>query len=92
LRWIKNELRRVDAERSQPAEGGPMLILERGEKVQLPPAVGFAARGDAMHDYKDLAPDYPGNEPQRFVAAYRRPAARSCSNTSRAVRIPDASS
>jgi hypothetical protein len=25
-----------------------------------------------MHDYKDLASDFPGNEPQRFVAAYRK--------------------
>ena len=52
------------------AEGSPMLILERGEKVELPPAVWFQAHGDAMHDYKDVEFGFPGNEPQRFVAAY----------------------
>jgi hypothetical protein len=50
----------------------PMLILERGETVQTPPAVWFQAHGDAMHDYKDVEADFPGNEPQRFVAAYRK--------------------
>ena len=35
------------------AEGNPMLALERGEKVQLPPAIWFQARGDDVHDYKD---------------------------------------
>ena len=54
------------------AEGSPMLIVERGEKAQLPPAVWFQAHGDAMHDYKDVESDFPGNEPQRFVAVYRK--------------------
>ena len=34
-------------------EGNPMLALERGEKLQLPPAIWFQARGDIVHDYKD---------------------------------------
>ena len=25
-----------------------------------------------MHDYKDADSDFPGNEPQRFVANYRK--------------------
>jgi hypothetical protein len=25
-----------------------------------------------MHDYKDIDSSFPGNEPQRFVAAYRK--------------------
>jgi hypothetical protein len=25
-----------------------------------------------MHDYKDVESGFPGNEPQRFVAAYRK--------------------
>jgi acetyl esterase/lipase len=54
------------------AEGSPLLILERGEQIQLPPAVWFQAHGDAMHDYKDVESEFPGNEPQRFVAAYRK--------------------
>ena len=49
-----------------------MLIVERGEKVELPPAVWFQAKGDAMHDYKDVESEFPGNEPQRFVANYRK--------------------
>jgi acetyl esterase len=73
--WAKPAVVRQDAywlSEANMAEGSPMLILERGEKVQLPPAVWFQARGDAMHDYKDLASEFPGNEPQRFVAAYRK--------------------
>jgi acetyl esterase len=47
-------------------------MAEGGETVQLPPAVWFQAHGDAMHDYKDVESDFPGNEPQRFVTAYRK--------------------
>jgi hypothetical protein len=25
-----------------------------------------------MYDYKDMDPDFPGNEPRRFVANYRK--------------------
>jgi acetyl esterase/lipase len=54
------------------AEGNPMLALERGEKVLTPPAIWFQGRGDMLHDYKDADSDFPGNEPQRFVANYRK--------------------
>ncbi len=73
--WPKSIIARHDSycrSEANMAEGSPMLILERGEKVQLPPAVWFQAHGDAMHDYKDVESDFPGNEPQRFVAAYRK--------------------
>ena len=50
----------------------PMLALERGEKVQLPPAIWFQGRGDIVHDYKDADSSFAGNEPQRFVANYRK--------------------
>jgi acetyl esterase len=53
-------------------EGNPLLALERGEKVLTPPAVWFQGRGDLLHDYKDAESDFPGNEPQRFVADYRK--------------------
>jgi dienelactone hydrolase len=53
-------------------EGNPMLALERGEKVQLPPAIWFQGRGDLVHDYKDEDSNFPGNEPQRFVANYKK--------------------
>jgi len=54
------------------AEGNPMLALERGEKLLTPPAVWYQSRGDAMHDYKDPESTFDGNEPQRFVANYRK--------------------
>jgi len=54
------------------AEGNPMLALERGEKVLTPPAIWFQGRGDLVHDYKDVDASFPGNEPQRFVANYRK--------------------
>jgi hypothetical protein len=38
----------------------------------LPPAVWFQGRGDLVHDYKDADSDFPGNEPQRFVAGYKK--------------------
>ena len=49
-----------------------MMVLERGEKMQLPPAVWFQGRGDTAHDYKDADSNFPGNEPQRFVANYKK--------------------
>jgi len=57
---------------AEMAEGNPMLALERGEKVHTPPAVWFQGRGDVLHDYKDEDSGFPGNEPQRFCADYRR--------------------
>ena len=72
--WPKGIIARHDSywrNEANMAEGNPMLALERGEKVQLPPAIWFQARGDTVHDYKDADSDFPGNEPQRFVANYR---------------------
>ena len=54
------------------AEGNPMLALERGEKVQTPPALWLQGRPDVVHDYRDPDAPGPGNEPQRFAANYRR--------------------
>jgi acetyl esterase/lipase len=73
--WSKSVIERQDAfwqSETNMSEGNPMLALERGEKVQTPPAVWYQGRGDMMHDYKDVESDFPGNEPQRFVAAYRK--------------------
>lgn len=53
------------------AEGSPMLMLERGEKVMTPPAIWFQERGDLMHDYKDEESSFSGTEAPRFVANYR---------------------
>jgi acetyl esterase/lipase len=54
------------------AEGNPVLALESGEKLLTPPAIWFQGRGDIVHDYKDEDSDFPGNEPQRFCADYRK--------------------
>jgi acetyl esterase len=53
-------------------EGNPMLILERGEKAELPPAIWHQGRGDLMHDYKDE--DFKGSDTEapRFAASYRK--------------------
>ncbi len=55
--WGKSIVPRHDAywpSEADMAEGNPMLALERGEKVRLPPAIWFQARGDDVHDYKDV--------------------------------------
>ena len=52
-------------------EGNPMLILERGEKVVMPPAIWIQGRPDLTHDYHDEDSSFPGNEPERFVSNYR---------------------
>src|SRR5262249_44072575 len=54
------------------AEGNPTMALERGEKLQLPPAIWFQGRDDTAHDYKDPDSSFAGNEPQRFEAAYKK--------------------
>ena len=73
--WPNSIIPRHDAywrNEANMAEGNPMLALERGETVQLPPAIWFQGRGDTVHDYKDADSAFPGNEPQRFVANYRK--------------------
>ncbi len=73
--WGKSIIPRHDAywrTEANMEEGNPMLALERGEKVLMPPAIWFQGRGDGVHDYKDADSAFPGNEPQRFVANYRK--------------------
>jgi acetyl esterase/lipase len=73
--WPKSIIARQDAywrNDANMAEGNPMLALERGEKVRTPPAVWFQGRGDLLHDYRDTESSFDGNEPQRFVANYRK--------------------
>ena len=54
------------------AEGNPMLALERAEAVLTPPVLWVQGRPDNIHDYRDPESPIPGNEPERFVANYRR--------------------
>lgn len=53
------------------AEGNPMLILEREEKVSLPPALWIQGQPDPQHDYRDPEGDCVVNEPERFARNYR---------------------
>jgi hypothetical protein len=73
--WPKGIIARQDSywqSEASMAEGNPMLALERGETVMLPPAIWFQGQGDTLHDYRDADSPFPGNEPQRFVANYRK--------------------
>jgi acetyl esterase len=53
-------------------EGNPMLALERGEDLVILPSIWMQGQPDPVHDYRD--PDSPLdlNEPERFVANYRK--------------------
>lgn len=53
------------------AEGNPTMILERGEKVVMPPALWIQGKPDPTHDYRDPASPVDANEPERFVHDYR---------------------
>ena len=54
------------------AEGNPTLILERREPALTPPAIWIQGQPDPVHDYLDLESPIRENEPQRFVAQYRK--------------------
>lgn len=53
-------------------DGNPMLMLENGEKVVLPPTLWVQSRPDFMHDYRDDQSPVDANEPERFIANYRK--------------------
>ena len=53
-------------------EGNPTMILERGEKVLMPPAMWVQGQPDPVHDYRDPESPVALNEPERFVHNYRR--------------------
>ena len=73
--WVGNIPQRHDQywkTEANMAEGNPMLILERGEKVLTPPAIWIQGRPDIVHDYRDPESPIPANEPERFTANYRK--------------------
>lgn len=53
-------------------EANPMLALERGDKVATPPAFWYQGRPDPVHDYRDPESPLDMNEPERFMANYRK--------------------
>jgi acetyl esterase/lipase len=73
--WGKSIIGRHDSywgSEANMSEGNPLLALQRGEKLTLPPAVWYQGKNDVQHDYKDPDSDFPGNEPQRFCALYKK--------------------
>jgi acetyl esterase len=53
-------------------DANPMMILERGEKVALPPAMWIQATQDDVHNYLDEASGKSEPEAERFASNYRR--------------------
>jgi acetyl esterase len=73
--WVGNIPDRHDTywkTEANMAEGNPMMALERGEKLATPPAIWVQGRPDIVHDYHDPESSFPGNEPERFAANYRK--------------------
>jgi acetyl esterase len=54
------------------AEGNPMLALEKGEAVLTPPALWVQGEPDPVHVYRDPGSPLDLNEPERFLANYRK--------------------
>lgn len=54
------------------AEGNPIGILEKGEKVLTPPTLWIQGQPDQTHDYRDPASPVDWNEPLRFSLNYRK--------------------
>lgn len=53
------------------AEANPLMALERGEAVELPPTMWVQASDDAVHNYRDEASGSGLPEADRFAALYR---------------------
>jgi len=73
--WVGNIPERHDTywkTEANMAEGNPVLALERGEKVLTPPALWVQGRPDIVHDYRDPESPVDADEPERFVADYRK--------------------
>ena len=53
------------------AEGNPIGILEKGEKVMTPPTLWIQGQPDQTHDYRDPNSPVELNEPLRYALNYR---------------------
>jgi acetyl esterase/lipase len=72
--WVGNIPERHDlywVTEENMEEGNPLLALERGEPVALPPALWVQGTPDIVHDYRDILSGEDVNEPERFVRNYR---------------------
>jgi acetyl esterase len=54
------------------AEGSPILMMEKGEKVVTPPTLWIQGQPDPTHDYRDPTSPVELNEPLRFSLNYRK--------------------
>ncbi len=59
------------ADEDEMAEGSPLLALERGETMAMPPALWVQGEGDIVHCYSDPDTDGDETEPERFARRYR---------------------
>ncbi|MEE8334325.1 MAG: alpha/beta hydrolase [Alphaproteobacteria bacterium] len=59
------------ADEDAMAEGNPLLALERGESLAMPPTLWVQGKPDIVHNYQDLDSDVDVNEPERFARLYR---------------------
>jgi len=54
------------------AEGSPILMMERGEKVVTVPSLWIQGKPDIVHDYRDPESPVDLNEPERFAHNFRK--------------------
>lgn len=72
--WVEPILKFQDSywkTEANMSDGNPVLALERGEKLVLPPALWIQSTQDQVHIYHDPDSKHPGNELDRFVALYK---------------------
>jgi len=72
--WIGNIPERQEmywGSEAAMAEGNPIGILEKGEKVLTPPTLWIQGQPDQTHDYRDPTSPVELNEPLRYAMNYR---------------------
>lgn len=72
--WIGNIPERQESfwkSEAAMAEGNPIGILEKGEKVVTPPTLWIQGQPDQTHDYRDPTSPVDWNEPLRYALNYR---------------------
>jgi acetyl esterase/lipase len=73
--WIGNIPERQEMywkSQAAMAEGNPIGILEKGEKVVTPPTLWIQGQPDQTHDYRDPNSPVELNEPLRYSLNYRK--------------------
>jgi len=73
--WIGNIPERQEmywGSEAAMAEGNPILMMERGEKVVTVPTLWIQGQPDQTHDYRDPTSPVELNEPLRFAHDFRK--------------------